>query len=57
MIVLSSFYWVEGNNGSRTAAVTPSMTSAEFSSRERCIAAVRFVKQQPKIHTAFCLQK
>lgn len=41
----------EGNN------VSPSITAIEFSSRDRCINAVKFTKQQSKIYNAFCVQK
>ena len=54
MIVLSS-YFIEGSSGRSLA--TPAMISVEFSSRERCIEAVKFTKQQPKIYNAFCVQK
>ena len=56
MIVMSSYL---GNHISYdgTTATPISITSVEFSSRERCITAATFTKQQPKIYNAFCVQK
>lgn len=54
MIVLSS-YFIEGSSGRSLAS--PAMTTVEFSTRQRCIDAVKFTKQQPKIYNAFCVQK
>ena len=34
-----------------------SITSIEFSSRERCIAAANYTRKQDKIYNAFCVQK
>ena len=56
MIVMSS--WVDSGWASKSHAMaSPSIASIEFSSRERCINAVKFTKQQPKIYNAFCIQK
>lgn len=54
MIVLSS-YFIEGSRG--RSLTSPAMTTVEFTTRQRCIEAVKFTKQQPKIYNAFCVQK
>ncbi len=55
MIVMTSYF------GSfqiqATSATSPSVTAIEFSSRERCIEAAKFTKQQKNIYNAFCVQK
>lgn len=56
MIVLSS-YFSEGGMSDTRVRTTPTMVAVEFSSRDRCIAAVQFTKQQPQIYNAFCVQK
>lgn len=56
MIVMSSFI-SGGEHGATQIRVSPSMVAIEFSSRDRCINAVKFTKQQPKIYNAFCVQK
>lgn len=52
MIVMSSYFY-NGTGGITSSSVT----SIEFSSRERCVAAVEFTRKQPKIYNAFCVQK
>lgn len=54
MIVMSSYFAVGGNG---EALASPSITSVEFSSRDRCITAAEFTKKQPKIYHAFCVKK
>lgn len=56
MIVMSSYFSAKGYSGEEIR-VSPSMVTIEFSSRERCINAVKFTKQQPKVYNAFCVQK
>lgn len=51
---MSSFF-IEGSSG--RSITSPSITSIEFTSRQRCIDAAKFTKQQPKIYNAFCVQK
>ena len=53
MIVISSFVYSHGGS-SQDTMISSSMTTVEFSNRQRCIDAV---KQQPKIYNAFCVQK
>lgn len=55
MIVMSD--WFGEIRQSTVSAVPVQMISVEFSSRERCIKAVQFVKQKPKVYDAFCIQK
>ena len=56
MIVMSS--WVDsGYSAQSRAMASPSITSIEFSSRDRCITAADFTKKRPKIYNAFCVQK
>ena len=55
MIVMTSYFHLGGVSGSSMTA--PSITSIEFSSRERCIAAAKYTRKQEKIHNAFCVQK
>jgi len=56
MIVMSSLIDT-GYSSSSRAMGSPSITSIEFSSRERCITAAAFTKKQPKVYNAFCVQK
>lgn len=55
MILMTSYFGNFGYNG--TSAAPIQVTSIEFSSRERCIAAADFSKKQPKIYNAYCVQK
>lgn len=55
MIVMGSYFGGLYSQG--TSAITPSMTTAEFSSRERCIEAAKFTKKQKYVYNAFCVQK
>ena len=55
MIVMSSYFEIGAN--STNAIASPATTAIEFSTRERCIAAAKFTKTQPKIYNAFCVQK
>ena len=56
MIVISSFVYSHGAS-SQDTMISSSMTTVEFSTRQRCVEAVKFTKQQPKIYNAFCVQK
>lgn len=56
MIVMSSYFNASGTTGTEVR-VSPSMAAVEFSSRDRCINAVKFTKQQPKVYNAFFVQK
>lgn len=57
MIVITGFIFHNGHSSSPDVVSSPAITSVEFSSRERCLNAVKFTKQQPKIYNAFCVQK
>jgi hypothetical protein len=56
MIVISSFVYSHGSS-SQDTMISSSMIAVEFSTRQRCLEAVKFTKQQPKIYNAFCVQK
>ncbi|AND75464.1 hypothetical protein FDH01_gp158 [Acinetobacter phage vB_AbaM_ME3] len=58
MIVLSSYFPSGSNtNPNNSERLAPQMLAVELSSRERCIQAAQFTKQQPKIYHAFCIKK
>lgn len=56
MIVIGGMFGQFQNTEGNSAAST-SITAVEFSSRDRCVTAAAFTKQQPKIYNAFCVQK
>lgn len=57
MLVMTTYFNAGGSSSSAEVRVSPSITSVEFTSRDRCIKAAEFTKKQPKVYNAFCVQK
>lgn len=53
LIILTNIYDI----GIGAKATSPNITTTEISSRDRCIKAAEFIKKQPNISNAFCVQK
>lgn len=57
MLVMTTYFNAGGSSSASEVRVSPSTTSVEFTSRDRCIKAAEFTKKQPKVYHAFCVQK
>lgn len=58
LVVAMNLHCDEGNIACQARQnSSPSVTSVEFSSRDRCIRAVQFTLKRSKIQDAFCVQK